>query len=379
MHRQWPRQIELPPGVSPEEYQQAERRFRSIYGTQPARLDTLMTLAELAVAQNRPETAVACFLRIPSEHPEYGPVARLQEGQLLARLNRSVEAEASLREFLQLADSQFSTEHRDAARHWLVYILSVQLRFEDRKTILEELHRDGQPEIRESILYHFPHLVIWNFGDARGPLRQYLKRDPDSLVLQVAHGRYLIGEGKLQEARVLLEQLFERNSDSLHCAAALLGCHFERNDFAALARILHSLPEFREGEPWLLTQMRGNLAVSERRWEAAVTCFEQVLRDDPANPICTIAMAGALGKLGRMAEREAALQRSAALAKIRSHLGRLTETEPLPCRELVRMCEEIGLESAAMTFRGHADRIEKNPAEGSLTDPHEEQARHARP
>jgi tetratricopeptide (TPR) repeat protein len=121
--------VELPGSVSLEEYRNAERQFRERYEQTPSRIDVLSLIGEQAIGDDRYATALECFREIPSEDPKYGLAARLQEAQVLVRLNRIEESETSFRKFLSLADTNpsVSAEHLATARKWMYYILSVEL------------------------------------------------------------------------------------------------------------------------------------------------------------------------------------------------------------------------------------------------------------
>ncbi|MGH7202735.1 MAG: tetratricopeptide repeat protein, partial [Planctomycetaceae bacterium] len=324
------RDPELPAGVTREEYRQAERKFQSLYGRRPSRTDTLSVLGELAIAEDRLPTALACFRAIPSDDPKYGPSARLQEGQVLMRLDRVDDAERSFRDFLTLADRNAAVprDHVVSGCKWLGYILSVELRFEERKSLLADMHTQRLADVYDSKQYYFPHLLIWHSNSGSGPLAEYLEQDPDNPQLRTALGRYRTYEGRLDEAQALLEDLHRERPHDLHCAAALLECHFERDDWAGFSKVAESLPEAEQGEPWLLTRMRGLLAAHEERWEDAAKHFQRVLAADPANPWCHMELADAYAKLGRPKAREEAQRRSLVLADIRASLGTVTEQDP---------------------------------------------------
>ncbi|MBW3540942.1 MAG: tetratricopeptide repeat protein [Planctomycetes bacterium] len=349
----------LPPGVSSELYATAEQKFRELYGRDPQPSDALSLAGELAVADGRLEAAVACFRAIPSDDAQYAAAARLQEGQLLVRLNRAFEAEQSLRDFLALAelDSSVPVEHVRAGYKWLTYLLSVELRLEERKVLLAEQHARGLVDVYDSMQYYFPHLLIWHTTTGREPLNDYLAHDLQNVVLRTALGRYHTLEGRLDEARALLDNLHRRQPRELAAAAALLECHFERSDWQAFRDVAKSLPDAAPDEPWLLTRMRGELALQEGRFEEAVRHFRAVLEDDPANPWSQMGLAEAYAGLERPGERQQALERSLGLAEIRVSLPRITESDPAAYRELAVLCDKVGMTEAAATFRQHARRI----------------------
>jgi predicted Zn-dependent protease len=351
----------LPEGVSQDEYQSAERIFRDRFRRQPSRLDILSLAGELAVGDGRLETAAACFAAIPGEHRKYGPSARLQAGQVLLRLNRAREAEQNFREFLSLAEGHpsVSFEHVSAARKWLCFILSVELRLEERKAVLADLHADEQAGLFDSKQYYFPHLLLWHSSTGRRRLPEFLAQDPGNPQLRTAEGRYLTLEGRLAEARHWLEELHAERPGDLACTAALLELLFESDDWERFQAIAVSLPEYHSHEPWLLTRMRAESAAHAGEWVAAIEQSRRVLDVDPANPWCHMLLARAYAQLQRPVDREEEQRRSLVLSRIRVGLVNVTEDDYRPVLALASQCEDIGFLAAADTFRRHAQRIER--------------------
>ena len=361
------RPAELPDGVSPAEYKQAKLRFLKMYRRNPGRIDVLSLAGELAVGEGRWATAVACFREVPSRDPKYGASARLQEGQVLLRLNRAHDAEQSFREFLSLAERIPSVpdEHVAVARKWLAYLLSVELRLEERKDLLADMHADGRADVFDSKQCYFPNLLLWHTSTGRRRLTEFLKEDPANRVLRLAEGRYLTAEGRLDEAQALLEELRADRQNDLEIAAALLECLFERNDWREFAVVAKSLPGYRPGEPWLLTRMRGEFAVHVGDWQAAVNHFEHVLEADRANPWCQMGLARAFAELKQPQARDEAQRRSLVLSRIRVSLVTVKDDDYHAALELASKCEQIGLREAAETFRQHASRIQSASAKST--------------
>jgi len=200
---------------------------------------------------------------------------------------------------------------------------------------------------------------LWHTATGRRRLTEFLDQDPQDPNLRLAEGRYLTAEGRLDEALTMLERLANERPGDEPCAAALLECLYEQNDWEALAPIARSLPEDRPDEPWLLTRMRGEFDLHEESWESAVRHFERVRDADPANPWCHVGLARAYGALRRPEDRAEEQQRSLILSRIRVSLVTVKEDDWKASLELASRCEEAGLADAAETFRGHAARIRK--------------------
>lgn len=355
----WP--ILLPQAISREEYRHAARRFRELYRRAPSHLDVCSLAGELATSENRFTAALACFGEIASDHPRYGASARLQEGQIWLRLNQAASAEQSLREFLRISESQqVSSDYLIIAYKRLVYILSVELRFEDRQPLLEEMHALGLADVFDSKQFHFPNLLIWNSPAGRHRLQQFQQQDPENFKLRVVQGRYLTADGKLTEAQRLLEELHRRKPADVNCLAALLECCFEQNAWTRFTELARTWPNYQSAEPWLLTRLRGEFANHNRNWSEAILQFERVQKVDPANPWSQMGLARAYAELGRQETRDTALQRSLILSKIRVDLMTVKENQSQAALEVAKLCQQAGLSDAAQTFRQHAARA--NPA-----------------
>lgn len=351
----------LPDGISPAEFERAERLFYKSYGKRADRRDVFSYLGELSAEAQDWNTALICFQQIPSDDLKYGSSARLQEAQILLDLNRAAQAEAQLRKFLKLAEREPrpSTGSLRAAYERLAYLLSVELRFEDRKPILAAMHDLGIANVNESKQFYFPNLLIWRSTSGRNRLREFLAEDDSDLPLLIAQGRYLTAEGNLDQARSLLESLFNRAPENPHVASALLECYFETGDQSSFEQCLNSLPRTLGEDSWLMRRMRGELALSTKNWNDAVTHFRAVLKHDPANPESHMGLAKAYDALGQTDKRDEMLRRSKVLAKIRVFLSNITEETPKECLELAQMCEQIEMHEAAQTYREHAGRISR--------------------
>ncbi len=352
--------LSLPPGVTQADYDRAMKWFADMYpGVDADTIDVLSMAGELAVADQRYEIALASFRAIPSDHQRYGPSARLQQGTSALELHRAVEAEKSLREYLNLAKQSQYVRFDDvvAAYKWLNYILSVELRLEDRKLVMRELHQFGLADILDSKQYFFPNLLILNSPAGRARLQQFVDADPENVVLRIAQGRYKTLEGEFEQGVVILGKVLAENPGNVSAIAGLLEALFELNDWERFAGILGQAPPFDENEPWLLTRMRGEYALEERANEEALRYFQFVLKQDPANAPCQMGVVTALAELGRTDEHEVALQRSGILAEIRVNLSNADGDAFAALQGVSRNCQQIGFVSAAQAFAKYAEGV----------------------
>lgn len=353
---------ELPPGVTKSDYKRAAISYRSKYNKSPSRMDVLSYLGESSVARGDLELAANCFRAIPISHEQYGLSAKVQLGQILIKLDRAGEAEAALREFLAAAReaSQVRTEDHIAALQWLKYLMSVELRLEDRAVFLARLHELGKASLFDSKQYYFPHLLLWETVKGREELRSFLEQTPEDLRLLIAEGRYLTGEGELEQARIHLEKLRERVPEDLDCLAALLECHYERNDWDSFQQVLQKLPPEPQAESRLLMLMRGEFALHQENWQAAVVQFEKLLAEEPAHVTACLGLSQAYGRLGQRDKSRLFQERTRVLSLIRPRLVDVTESNPMACEKLADLCESIAYREAAAAFRQHAQRIREN-------------------
>lgn len=353
--------MELPASVSQKEYEEAKRDFIDLFHREPTEVDVMMALAEAAVKNEKLDIAIDCFARIPSEHVRYGTSARLQEAQILLRRNRAEEAEASFRAFLKLAESQpaYPQSHVRLARDWLVFIMAVELRFEDRKAILQQMIQNRQFDAYDAKQYYFPTLLIWQSTLGSSRLGEFLEQTANSRLLLIAKARYLVGEGKLDAANRLLASLREQYPGDAAVIAASLECCYEQVDWNEFERVLNAAPNFEGDEPWLLTQMRAEFANQTQDWATAEKYFRHVLLSDRANPVCHMGLAKALNGQGKTDERKVIQERSLLLARIRVNLSAVDNETAAASRELAADARLLDMTDAAESFEYLAEQIER--------------------
>ena len=357
----------LPAGVTESQYRRGERMFREIYpDRQPDHFDTVSMAGELAVVDEQSAHAVAWFREIPTDHPRYGLPARLQEGAALIELDRLVEAEASLREYwreMKKAEGVNLQQARDAFKR-LEYILSLEIRLEERSGLLKEIHQAGLADIRDSKHLFFPNLLLLNSTKGREKIRAALEKDPDSRTLRLAHARYQTFQGAYDEAITLLKELRGEFPENRRVMAYLLEAYFESGRTGPFEQLAEELPPYNETEPWLLTRLRGEDALADQRFRDATAHFENVLAADPANAAAQMGLANAWGGLDETEKQEAALERSSVLAEIRVNLNNVQSDAMRALRDLAEKCRKIEFEPAAEMFALHARALAKQ-TEGS--------------
>jgi predicted Zn-dependent protease len=356
----------LPPAVTQQQYDAALKDFRGLFRKEPTHDDALMLIAETAIRREQWDKAVNCLQEIPSTHETYGLSARLQEGQVLLKLNRAIEAEESFREYLSAAETKKdSITNLTAARQWLAFLYSVELRFEERRKVLLELAESGTINIYEAKQLYFPTLLIWhsNLGSER--LQQFLEHNPDDLRLRIAKARYLTYEGKPETALSQLTALAVEHPNDPDLLAAQLEALHELARDQELTRLLADAPARSDDEPWLLTQMRAEGALRAQEWTIAEACFKAVLKSDGANPAAHMGLARALSEQGKLEESRKVQERSLRLAKIRVSLSEVNRVSAGAALELADHADVLEMTDAAAAFRQMAKTMNDSMPQGS--------------
>ncbi|MCA9051064.1 MAG: hypothetical protein KDA89_20150 [Planctomycetaceae bacterium] len=357
----------LPEGVSRRDYKAAEQRWKRQNGRIPDSATVLFALGQTFLAKGEPTTAVRCFDAVPVTHLELSREARLQAATALLGLNRAREAEARFVKSITAAtDESESGRHRTAtARDWLVYLYSVQLRFEERHDVLRRLHADGDQRITDSKMYYFPSLLIWNSTRGEHRLNEFLAEDSSDVRLRIAQGRYLSGSGRIEEAKSVLSETLRAVPGNLSCVAALLECFYETADWEPADEILAGISGDSDDEPWLLSLMRGEHANHRGRFEVAERCFRRVLAQDFSNVTACMGLLRSLRERGAESDEAELLQeRIRVLAVIRPRLQQIREQNPEAVQWLAEQCRRIGFTEAAQTFDDHAARMLRDVSHG---------------
>jgi len=353
----------IPSGITGAEYDDARSEWHAQGRPEPTHAETLLALARTALSEGFSDKAIAALQGIPTEDPALGLAARAEEGRLLLQQNRAVEAERALSTFLESAQARSSifASEQAAAYNQLVYLLSVELRLEDRKPWLEEMHRLGIADVYDSKMLFFPQLLLWHPTSGRARLSEFRKHDPEELQMQVAQARYEFLGGDGQRALARISELRSRHPGDLRVAAALGEALFENDDWKALDELLRSVPPMADSDPWSLTFLRGQHALHHRQWAEALRSFQHGLRQDPASSALVAGECKALEGLQEREKLAAALERALELSRIRIRLVQVNERDPDASEALAEACRRIQFDEAARVFHAHALRIRSEP------------------
>jgi predicted Zn-dependent protease len=337
----------LPAGVTAQEYRRAREAFELKYRKVADEIDVLSWIAERKLASNDPADAILCFAAIPTAHPKYGHMARYQQGQVLLKLHRAVEAEQQFRELIAAEESAPVLEPRllIVARENLRHILEVELRFEERHRLLAGVIERGDEDAFEAVVYCFPTVLRWNGPESIHWLEQFHAASPRNSWLEIALGRYRTGQGRLDEARPILESVSQEQPANLWAAAALIVCLQECGDLDRAGEVVAKLPPQSEDDPWQLLTLRGSFALQNGNADVALAAYDQLLRQVRT---CTEAWQGVAqaAQLKNDVERRTkALGMVAGLGRIQNHLGKPLQNaaDPNSYLDVADLCVEYNL------------------------------------
>lgn len=351
--------VVLPEGLTLAGFNKAKSIYQERFGVTPKRHEVLGVAAEIAMSEQKLETALNCYREIPPDDPNIGMKAQLEQGLILVKLDRVAEAEHALTAYIMSAREAKSVAAADVidAFKWLCFIMSVEIRLEDRKEVLLELHRAGLADPWDSKQLFFPNLLILNSTTGRDRIQKFLAHDPENINLQVANARYMTLAGEHEAAIVKLEELMAKHPNNLSVAACLLEAWFETDDQQKMRELIAKLPSHSQTEPWLLTYMRAEAALAEKDFLSVITLCKSVLNNDPAYLPCEMALASAYAAKGETELQKAQLERVSILAKMRVNLGSVRNDAPAAAGELSEMCRELKMDAAAQYFQKYSEAM----------------------
>lgn len=355
----------LPVGITVQEYRRAREAYELKYRKVADEIDVLSWVAERKLASNNPGDAISCFEAIPTAHPKYGHMARYQQGQILLKLHRAVEAEQQFRELIAAEEAAPALEPRllIVARENLRHILEVELRFEERHRLLTGVIERGDEDAFEAVVYCFPTVLRWNGPESIHWLEQFHAAGPRNSWLEIALGRYRTGQGRLDEARPILERVYQEQPTNLWAAAALIACLQECGDLDRAGELVQKLPPQSDEDPWQLLNLRGSFALQNGNADVAAAAYEQMLRQVRTCTEAWQGLAQASQLKSDVERRTQALGMVAALGRIQNHLGKPLQdaADPKSYLDVADLCSEYNLlREGALMVRAAIHRAPQN-------------------
>lgn len=349
--------IKLPPGVALNDYQRVAQSLQRTSRRTPGRDEVFFKLADEYATNQKWDLAAALFAKVPDD-VRYGRQARYLQAQCVLQLDRLRESEQLFREYL--ADTSTSThtlwptpaphEERVQALHYLSYLLSVELRFDERKVLLGDLVQRADADLFDTLACHFQPLMEWNNTHGVERLERACAVTPNDWQLQSVLAQYRIAQGRTAEAWKLLQQCREQRPDDLNIAAACLTCLEEQGDTEGYLQLGARLPPIGPRDPVNLLRHRGQLALRRDRASEATTCFQQALAIEPSCVSCRLGLAEAWLALKEPEQRKKELSAAENLARIQNRLGWAASKTPTPevLLEIIRLSADAGLQTAAV-------------------------------
>jgi thioredoxin-like negative regulator of GroEL len=350
-------EIKLPDGVTIHDYQQVTQNLRRSGWRTPGRAEVYFSLGKEFAERQKWETAATLFASVPALQSRHGREARFLQAQSVLQLDRLRESEQLFREYL--ADTPTAgqsrwpfpagNDDRLQALHYLSYLLSVELRFDERRKLLSELVRQRDADLFDTLACHFQSLMEWNNTHSVARLERACAIAPDDWQLQSVLAQYRVAQGQLDQAWQLLLKCREQMPNDLDIAAACLTCLEERSDLNGYMQLTAQIPPLSEGDPVNLLRHRGQSALRQQHPSEAVTCFQKGLQMDPANVRCRVGLAEAWGALKQPDRRRHELAAAQDLARIQNRLGWAASKTPTPevLLEIAQLSADAGLQTAA--------------------------------
>ncbi len=347
----WPRPtIQLPEGIAPEEYRLAAVAFEQRYHHRPDREETLSWLGESLIQRERTDAALACLSGIAPDHPRLGRNAEYQSAQLALRLNRAAEAERLLRDVIQREEAQpiLPPDHLIDARQRLRYLLEVELRMEERHSLLRGVLFRDEADGFEIAAGCFPTLLRWYGTQAADWIEAFAAATPDDRRVRVALGRFRTAQGRLDEARELLAAVRQEAPDDRAALAAWIAFLAEAGDRAALQHQLNDLPLAEADDPWLLQLWRARGQLERHELAEGLQTLLGLVQQIPTHAEAWQEIATAAQRVDAPALRDFAVSRAQRLGSIGNRLGWSVQTrESRPWLEIVSLCQEAQLHDEA--------------------------------
>ncbi len=350
-----------PPLLTTELRQEAESKFRQVYQREPDHFDTVSIAAELAVSRDQLEVANQCFAEIPTSHPLYGPGARFQQGQVLLKLNQAAAAERQFREYLDLPGVEF----RNIAQEFLRYILEIELRFEERQTLLMAKHASSSLTPTEAMFAGFSSLLRWNGEAAVDRCRQFYELDPENPQLQIAWAQYLGGSARAVEGLQVIDTCLVKEPANARAIAVKMYLLSELGEDQPLAALVATLLPPQRSDPWIMLRLRGAEALSRNDLDRAEQCYRLLLEVNPAVPECDMGLAEIAGKRKQPEQQAKFLETARRLALIQNRLGALQflpTDDPSFYVTLAEQALAIGLKPQAQLMAEAALKIDPKNA-----------------
>lgn len=309
----------------------ARAGLQRLANSRPATPLDLMLAAQLAIAENQPDQALADLAKVPRDH-YMAAQARLLSGQIELRRKRLRFAEASFHEALAI-DPDLVQAHRE-----LIFIYGLHLRRAELNTEFRALQRLAGLSFDN--VHHWCTLRnnSWEPGLIVERLLNYVAADPRDRWSRLAMAENLRRMGLYVEAESTLDPL---PADDHEAGVIRIQIALDRRDLDQAERALGQGPP---DDPDL-ARLRGRVLLAQGKAGAAEPFFRAAFAADPDNRDTIFGLAVALDALGRGVEAARIRQRGAHLDRLITLILRADDPAarrdaPL-LRELAEHCEAL--------------------------------------
>ena len=317
-----------------------------------------LMLAETEFRRGQVDEALRCVSHVPSRSAN-GPAARLLEGTLLLNAGQASRAETVLNECLKL-----DPDNLDARRR-LVFLYAIELRREELRQVLWELHELRALQTTDLVLLSGSTFIVWNAAEIAGMIERYAASDERDVAARVAAGRYRLRQNELDAARAILEEACRLAPNDEAPRAALADCLLDRGEFEELRQLIERIPPGRQPDAHFAF-CRGRIAEEADELDAAIEAYRVAVRSDEDDREANYRLGQLLVHTGRAPESERPLVRAQKLAERETLLSTLVTSgdasryTPI----LARLEVELGHERLAAAW--YAEAVRQNPNDESL-------------
>ncbi len=291
---------------------------------EPTPLDSMLR-AQLDIAQDRAEEAVAGLMRVPDEHP-MAAQARLMAGQVELRRHRARFAEQYFRKALQL-DPKLVQAHRE-----LIYIVGFQLRRPELNAEFLALSRLTELNFDNVFHWCLMRTALWEPSTALKELLLFVEADPEDRWSRLAIAENYRRMGLIDDAETIIAPLPDSDLDGLAIRVMMA---IDRHQEDKAEQLLASGP----ADDFRVAKLRGRLALARRDAATAVRCFQLAYAHAPDDRDALLGLANALTMIGD--DKSAAPLRE--IAKNCELLNSLVQRAGLPnARENSKLLRDLG-------------------------------------
>ncbi|MDX1634503.1 MAG: tetratricopeptide repeat protein [Marinobacter sp.] len=255
----------------------------------PGTIKSNLVAAQNAYNEGNLDEAARYLQEVLAQAPNHEQSA-LMLGMIRFRQGRTEEAEKLLAPLAEAEDSEAAAK--------LLTATKIQLRNpEEARKILDNLSdKDTDPGVLALV-----GIATLAGGDAKAGeelIERSLELAPDNNALRLRYARYLVQQGKTDQAIAQAMEVMERDLDSSDARLLILQAHVDAGNMDAAVESANAwVKEQPDSAPAKLA--RGQLALRQGDIEQAKRFFDEAAKADPDNPAPYVA----LGNLARSQDK----------------------------------------------------------------------------